>query len=139
MGQKSFILVAALLLLMVGGAVSVYAYDSSNEGRIAEGVTVAGVNVGGMDADEARAKVRREVAGPLKKPVIVRHARKRFTLSAEDARVKADVGGMVDEALSRSRDGNIFSRVLRDATGGEADVQVDGPGHLLQARGRRRS
>ena len=124
MGQKSFILVAVLLLVMVAGAVSVYAYDSSNEGRIAEGVTVAGVNVGGLEADEARAKVQREVAGPLKKPLIVRHAKKRFTLSAEDARVKADVGGMIDEALSRSRDGNIFSRVLRDATGGEADVQV---------------
>ena len=124
MGQKSFILVAVLLLVMVGGAVSVYAYDSSNEGRIAEGVTVAGVDVGGMDADEARAKVQRQVAAPLDRPVIVRHGKKRFTLSAEDARVSADVGGMLDEALRRSRNGNIFSRVLRDAGGGEADVHV---------------
>ncbi len=124
MGQKSLILVAVLLLVMVGGAVSVYAYDSSNESRMANGVTVAGVNVGGLDADEARAKVQREVAAPLEKPVVVRHANKRFTLSAEDARIQADVGGMIDEALRRSRDGNIFSRVLRDATGGEADVRV---------------
>lgn len=63
MGQRSFILVAVLLLVMVGGAMGVYAYDSSNDGQIAEGVTIAGVNVGGLDADEARAEVQREVAG----------------------------------------------------------------------------
>ncbi len=124
MRQKSYILVAVLLLVMAAGAVTVYAYDSSNEDRIAAGVTVAGVAVGGLDADEARAKVQRQVARPLNKPLIVRRGKKRFTLSAEDAQVNADVGGMIDNALARSRDGNIFSRVLRDATGGEADVRV---------------
>ena len=124
MGQKSFILVAVLLFMMAAGAVSAWAYDSSNESRIAEGVTVAGVDVGGLDAEEARAKVQRQVAAPLDKPVILRHGEKRFKLSAEDARVKTDVGGMIDEALRRSRDGNIFSRVLRDATGGKANVRV---------------
>ncbi|MDQ3588019.1 MAG: L,D-transpeptidase/peptidoglycan binding protein [Actinomycetota bacterium] len=124
MGHKSLILVAALLLVMVSGAVSVYAYDASNENRIAEGVTVAGVAVGGMDVEAARAKVQRQVAAPLDRPLIVRRGKKRFTLSAEDAQVNADVGGMIDEALRRSREGTIFSRVLRDATGGEADVKV---------------
>ena len=37
MRHKSFILVAVLLLLLVGGAVAAYAYDSSREDRIAEG------------------------------------------------------------------------------------------------------
>ena len=124
MGQKSFIFVAALLVVLIAGAVSVYAYDSSNEGRIAEGVTVAGVHVGGLDGDEAREKIQHELADQLDKPLIVRHGKRRFTLSAQDAQVRADVGGMVDEALRQSREGNLFSRVLRDATGGEEDVQV---------------
>ncbi len=124
MKNKSFIFLAALLLVIVAAGVSVYAYDSSNQNRIAEGVTVAGVNVGGLEVEEARAKVQQEVAEPLDEPLIVRHGAKRFTLSADDARVNADVGGMVDEALSRSRDANILSRVVRDATGGEADVAV---------------
>jgi lipoprotein-anchoring transpeptidase ErfK/SrfK len=54
----------------------------------------------------------------------VRRGKTRFTLSAHDAGVKADVGGMVDEALEASRDGSIFSRVARDLTGGEEDAQV---------------
>ena len=36
----------------------------------------------------------------------------------------ADIGGMVDEAIAKSREGNIVSRVTRDLTGGEESVQV---------------
>ena len=54
MRQKSFILVAVLLLVLAGGAVAAYAYDSSREDLIAEGVTVAGIDVGGMSTGDAR-------------------------------------------------------------------------------------
>ncbi|HLM09058.1 MAG TPA: L,D-transpeptidase family protein [Thermoleophilaceae bacterium] len=124
MRHKSFILVAALLVVLLGGAVAAFAYDSSRDDLIADGVTVAGVDVGGLRVDEARALVRRKLEGPLEQPVAVVHRGKRFTLSAADAGVKADVGGMVDEALAASRDGNIISRVARDLTGGEEDAQV---------------
>jgi lipoprotein-anchoring transpeptidase ErfK/SrfK len=124
MRHRWFILVAVVLLVLVGGAVAAYAYDSSREDLIAEGITIAGVDVGGMKSGEARALVRRELQEPLEQPIsVVRHKTK-FTLSAEDAGVKADVGGMVDEALQASRDGSIFARVARDVTGGEEDVQV---------------
>ena len=48
-----FIFVAVLLLVLVGGAVAAYAYDSSRDDLIAKGVTVAGVDVGGMRTAEA--------------------------------------------------------------------------------------
>ena len=124
MRHRWFILVAVVLLVLIGGAVAAYAYDSSREDLIAEGVTIAGVDVGGMKSDEARALVRRELQEPLEQPISVVRGKTRFNLSAEDAGVKADVGGMVDEALRASRDGSIFSRVARDVTGGEEDVQV---------------
>ena len=124
MRHRWFILVAVVLLVLIGGAVAAYAYDSSREDLIAEGVTVAGVDVGGMTSDEARVLVRRELQEPLEQPIAVVRGKTRFNLSAEDAGVKADVGGMVDEAVQASRDGSIFSRVARDVTGGEEDVQV---------------
>ena len=108
MQQRSFIFVAALRGGPdLAGAVAVYAYDSSNEDQIADGVTVAGVDVGGLTPTRpaqmvsARAgRAARAAGGGL------RHGAKRFTLSAEDAELKADVGGMVDAASSQSRDGN---------------------------------
>jgi lipoprotein-anchoring transpeptidase ErfK/SrfK len=124
MRQKSFIFVAALVLALVGGAVAAYAYDSSRDDVIAKGVTIAGVDVGGMKVADARAIVAEELRAPLEKPISVVHAGHRFTLSAQDAGVHADVEGMVDEALSASRDGTIFSRVARDITGGHENAQV---------------
>jgi lipoprotein-anchoring transpeptidase ErfK/SrfK len=118
------ILLAVLLLALVGGAVAAYAYDSSREDVIAEGVTVAGVDVGGMKVDEARQAVARSLEQPLGEPISVARAGRRFNLSAEDAGVHADIGGMVDEALDASRDGNIFTRVSRDLTGGKENVRV---------------
>jgi lipoprotein-anchoring transpeptidase ErfK/SrfK len=124
MRQKSFILVAVLLLALVGGAVAAYAYDSSRDDVIAKGVTVAGVDVGGMQVAEARRTIARELRAPLERPIAVVHAGRHFSLSARDAGVRADVTGMVDEALAKSREGNIVSRVTRDLTGGEENAQV---------------
>ena len=124
MRHRWFILVAVLLLVLVGGSVAAFAYDSSRENLIAEGVTIAGVDVGGMTSSEARTLVRRELQKPLERPIAVRRGEQRFTLSAKDAGVKADVGGMVDDAVEKSRDGSIFSRVARDITGGQEDAQV---------------
>jgi lipoprotein-anchoring transpeptidase ErfK/SrfK len=125
MRNKWFILLAVLLLALVCGAVAAYAYDSSRDDVIAEGVTVAGVDVGGMKAAEARRAVARSLEEPLREPISVARAGRRFNLSAEDAGVKADVAGMVDEALQESRDGNIITRVTRDISGGEENVRVE--------------
>jgi lipoprotein-anchoring transpeptidase ErfK/SrfK len=124
MRHRWFILVAVLLLVMVGGAVAAFAYDSSRDDVIAEGVTIAGVDVGGMKTEEARSVVRRELQKPLERPIAVVRGPQRFRLSAHDAGVTADVTGMVEEALQVSRDGSIFSRVARDITGGEENAQV---------------
>jgi lipoprotein-anchoring transpeptidase ErfK/SrfK len=124
MRHRWFIFVAVLLLALVGGSVAAYAYDSSRDDLIAKGVTIAGVDVGGMTTAEARNVVQRELQKPLEQPISVVRGETRFTLSAHDAGVKADVGGMVDEALGASRGGSIFSRVARDLTGGEENAQV---------------
>lgn len=124
MRHKSFILIAALLLLLVGGAVAMVAYDSSTKDTVAGGVSVAGVDVGGLSSAQARARIADRVAKPLQKPVAVTHGARRYTLSSKDAGVRADVAGMVDQALARSREGSIFTRVYRNATGGRQDVAV---------------
>jgi lipoprotein-anchoring transpeptidase ErfK/SrfK len=124
MRHKSFILVAAIVFLLLVGAVGAFAYDSSHEDVIAQGVTVAGHDVGGMKVSAARAVVKRGLAGRLEKPIVVRRDGRRFTLSAADARVRADIGGMVDQAVQASRDGNVLTRVYRDLSGGEEQVRV---------------
>jgi lipoprotein-anchoring transpeptidase ErfK/SrfK len=124
MRSKAFTLVAIVVAILVVGSVAAYAYDSTRSDKVAEGVTVGGVAVGGLSADEAREKLQAQVATRIEKPIAVTYGEARFNLSAQDAEVKADVGGMVEDALEASREGNIVSRVVRDVTGGEEDVNI---------------
>jgi lipoprotein-anchoring transpeptidase ErfK/SrfK len=122
--SKAFTFVAVLVVLLIAGSVAVYAYDSSRSDRIAEGVTIGGIAVGGMTAEQARKKVSSQVAERIEAPIAVTYGKTRFNLSAEDAGVHADVGGMVDDAIEASRDGNVLARVTRDLRGNEEDVEV---------------
>lgn len=124
MGRAALLIPAALVALLLAGAVGVYAYDSSRERTIAEGVTVGGVDVGGLSAKKARATLTREIARPFERPVTVRAGGRRFTLSAGEAKARANVPGMVRDALQESREGNIVSRTWRDLTGAELDTRL---------------
>jgi lipoprotein-anchoring transpeptidase ErfK/SrfK len=121
----SFIVVAIAVLALFGGALGLYAYDSSRDDLIAEGVTVADIDVGGMRADEAREVLRQEVSAPLERPVEISYGRRRFELTPERAKVRTDLGGMVDEAVRLSREGNLISRTWRDLTGAREAADVE--------------
>jgi lipoprotein-anchoring transpeptidase ErfK/SrfK len=124
MRHRSFILLASLLMLLIFGTVAVYAVDAAQEDKIAEGVTIAGVDVGGMTRSEARQAVAQRVQEPLKKTVKVEYGHKTFKLTAEQAKAHADVDAMVDQAVEASRKGNIFSRVSRGITGGQVHKEI---------------
>ena len=111
--------------MLIGAGVALYAYDQSRDDTIAEGVRVGGVDVGGMQREDATALLREELVDPLQADVIVRTRGQTHTLTADVAEIRADVDGMVDEALRRSRDGNVISRGWRNLTGGEVDAELE--------------
>jgi lipoprotein-anchoring transpeptidase ErfK/SrfK len=110
--------------VLVLGAVAAYAYDSTRNDHIAKGVTVAGVDVGGMQRAEAERVVARRVAAPLERPLTVAYRLRRFRLSSRTARVHVDVKGTVDAALDTSRSGFFVARAVRELTGGEKNTDV---------------
>src|SRR4051794_427300 len=125
MGKRATFIIAALaVLLLIGGAVAVYAYDSGRKDTIAKGVTVAGIDVGGMRRAEAARLVQQRLVDPLDRPVIVRANGKRFRLTPEQAELTTDVRGMVAEAVTASREGNLVQRSWRNLTGGEVKKAV---------------
>jgi lipoprotein-anchoring transpeptidase ErfK/SrfK len=118
---RSFISVAAFLavLVVLGGAL--YAYDHARANEIAPGVKVAGIPLGGLSPDDARARLERQILQPLERPIVIHHAEKTWKLGAREARLRADLGAMVDEALARSRSGDLFARSWRSLTGKRLD------------------
>jgi lipoprotein-anchoring transpeptidase ErfK/SrfK len=115
------IVVAAVLLTAAVGA---WAYDHGKRDTIAEGVRVAGVHVGGMSADEARATLRERLLRRLQRPVVVTHDGRRVVLSARRAGVALNVEQAVADAVARSREGFFISRVAREVTGGRVSADV---------------
>ncbi len=116
-------LAAAALVLLVA-AVGVYAYDSAHNDEIADGVRVGGVDVGGLDREQATQRLQRRLVAPLKQPVKVKLGNQRYPLTAAKAKLRADVDAMVDEAIDASRSWGPPGRVMRELTGGSVDENV---------------
>jgi lipoprotein-anchoring transpeptidase ErfK/SrfK len=125
MGRKLQVSVVVAVLALVGGAVLLYWWDSAYEDEIAPGVKVGSVDIGGLEADDARQQLHASLIKPLEKNVVVRHGDETFKLKPKELGIRADISGMVDEALAVSREGNILSRSARRLGGGEVDHQLE--------------
>ena len=124
LARKFQIAAAFLIVVLLMAAVGAYAWDSTRNDQIADGVTIGGVDVGGMTADEATEAVNIELVKPLRKKVTVKFEGVKYQLSPEKLDITSDAEGMVDRALDESRDGGLPTRVWRYATGGELDVAI---------------
>jgi lipoprotein-anchoring transpeptidase ErfK/SrfK len=124
MGKKTSIaalIAAALVVLLVAAA---YAYDSSQKDQIADGVTVAGVDVGGLSEDEAATLVRHKLLAPLQHSLRVSFDGQSWTLPGQKLKIRADVDSAVEEALEDSQEGGFPGRLVRYVSGGEVDESI---------------
>lgn len=123
--QKALIAVIAFATAALLLATAVWAYDSSQKDQIAPGVTVGGVEIGGRSADEARAVIEKKVVAPLDKPVVVSFEGERYRLTPKQLKTTADVDGMVDEAVDRTREGGLIDRISRYMQGSTVDADIE--------------
>ena len=125
MGRKLYIALTLAVVMLLGAVAAAYAWDSSRSDEIAEGIQIGGVDVGGMTAAEAEQVVSDELIEPLDRDVVVTYDGTKYKLSAQRLAVRADVDGMVQQALDESQEGGLPSRVWRYATGGEIDQSIE--------------
>jgi lipoprotein-anchoring transpeptidase ErfK/SrfK len=124
MGRRMQIVVVAVVAMLLALVGVGYAYDSSEKDKIAAGVTVGGVDVGGMNEAEAKRAVRRQLLGPLRHSLRVGYDGESWTLDGRSLKVHADIDAAVDEALAESRDGGLPGRLVRYVTGGSINEQI---------------
>jgi hypothetical protein len=124
MGTKTSIallIAAVLLVVVVGGA---WAYDSSQKDTIADGVTIGGVDVSGLDEEEAAAKVHRKLVAPLRSSLKVSFDGETWKLTGEQLKIRADIDAAVAEAVEDSQEGGLPGRLVRYVSGGEVDESI---------------
>lgn len=125
MRSRTLILSATLGVAVIAGAsAGVYAYDDARADKIGKGVTVDGISLEGLTAAQAHAKLDRLIIQPLRRPIVVHHDRSTWSLGAREARIAVDVDAIVDHAVERSREGNIFARTVRNVTGKSLETDV---------------
>jgi len=115
----------AVAVLAGSGAAALHRYDSSRSDLLAEGITLAGVDVGGMTAREARAELDEQVADRLSRPLALTYRGRRFALDPSLVKVRTNVDELVAAAAAESREGNFLTRSFRDLAGREAETELE--------------
>jgi len=122
---KTILIIPAVVLVFVLVATgAVFAYDGGQTERIAEGITVAGIDVGGLERATARARLERELVAALKRPIRVHHDISTWSLGPREAQIKTDVDQVVAEAVARSKEEGVLGRTWRRVNGGRVDVDL---------------
>ncbi len=113
--------VIAMTVALVFGAA--YAYARSQDDVIAHGVHVGAVDLGGLSASAARAKLERAFA-PLERPLVLRYPRGRLILTAHAAKITFDSDALVARALALSRRPWFLPRAWRELTSGDVNASL---------------
>jgi lipoprotein-anchoring transpeptidase ErfK/SrfK len=98
--QRAAVVAGLVVVLLATMTVAAAARVSASSGRILAGVTVAGVDVGGMTRDEAVAAVRAATEPKLRRGVVVVGGGKRWTVTPARLGNGAKVEQAVDRALA---------------------------------------
>jgi lipoprotein-anchoring transpeptidase ErfK/SrfK len=124
MRKRLIVLIAVLAFLALGVVGAAYAYDHSKNDRIAAGVQVNGVAIGGMTRAQAESKLHATLLKPLDRPVKATYKGHTYTLTPRQASIGIDIHGTVDKALARSQQGNLFSRSWRNLRNQSLNAQL---------------
>lgn len=96
------------IAISAGGAYA-YFWDRAHAGVIAPGVRIAGVEVGGLRAPQARAMLQARLRR-LDQPVRLVSGPHVFLVAPSGARLHLDLARMVDLAVQKSEDGGLVQR-----------------------------
>lgn len=127
---RSVVVVVAIalgiVLLALGGvSYAAYRYDRASSDRILPGVTVAGIDVGGMARVEAIQAVQRSVQERLSQPLTIRVAEGSWKTTPAELGRSADVGAAVDQALQASDSVGFITRVWHRLREEPVDISID--------------
>lgn len=124
MKKRLLIALAATTVVVLAGAGALYGYDASQSGAIANGVTVANIDVGGLSRPAAQRLLQTRLVPRLEAPVTVVWRGRHWRLSPRAIGLQADVTAMVKAAVAAGRGGTFIGRAIRDLRGAAVQVRI---------------
>jgi vancomycin resistance protein YoaR len=111
-GVKFLVFVVSTLLGIAAVAGGIAAYHGSLVGRIMPGVSVAGVSIGGLSPDEARAALTEQLRALSEGGVTVRSSIGSTTIKFADVGRAADIDAMVVDAATLGHGGTWLDETI---------------------------
>jgi len=111
------VLLAVVAVAVTAGGAYAYFWENGRADVLASGITVAGLDVGGMHADQARALLEQRVVGAVERPLRLTAGGHSFVVDPARAGLRVDVDGMLAQAVQESQSGGLAHRFLRDLEG----------------------
>ena len=105
----------SVLVALVVGAGALYAFDRQYTGRILPGVSVGGIDLAGLTADEATELLETSFASFREGRAVLTSGDVEMTIEYTDIKRRPDVEGMVAEAMAVGRSGSTVERIILDA------------------------
>jgi vancomycin resistance protein YoaR len=99
------VVIAAVVVLLI------LAEASLSYARIHPGVTISGVDVGGMVPEKARLALEAGLAKGTSQPITVSHATKTWSLTSEQVGLAFDYDVLIARAMSVGRAGGVFPAI----------------------------
>jgi len=120
--------VALLLLAVLAAGVVLGLVFAGSPTTIAEGVQVAGIDVGGMHVGDARSLLERKAASLASRPVVFVAGGQRFAIRPVELGVESDWRAAIDDAQRQGNDGFAplrgFKRLGVDVFGADVTPQT---------------
>lgn len=114
-------LAAGAVLLLVLGA---FAFTKTQDDKIAQGVSIGGIDVSGLTREEANAKLDKEINDVVQTPLVVTYNGKRRTLKPEKSKVGVNVSVMVDQAVTQSNQGFFLTNAAKSVAGADRNIAI---------------
>jgi lipoprotein-anchoring transpeptidase ErfK/SrfK len=108
--------------VVLGGAVA--GLSAASSGKIAPGVTVGNVDVGGLTPTQARDTLEAQIGQAIQQPITVERRGKAYKLSAKEAKVDANIDALVTAAVEKSDQGNAFNVAWRTVSGEQTTTNI---------------
>ena len=127
--KKGIFIFSAVLLIGLAGAATYYvsaksAIEKWND-KIYPGVTVQNIDIGGMTKEEAEAKLKSEIVGPISdKKLNIEVEDKNFELIYSDIEPSYDIDSTVNEAYNFGKDYGIIHKYSAIKGKEKADIEM---------------
>ncbi|MGH2757478.1 MAG: peptidoglycan binding domain-containing protein, partial [Actinomycetota bacterium] len=128
-GRRTTIVLASLasLLLVTAAGISWATLDYTNDhaGRLLPGASIAGVDVGALDREEALDAVAEVIEPQLDRTITVEWAQRSWTVTPRDLGARNNAAAVVDQGLAAARATSFLDRMKMRVLGDSFDFDRD--------------